>query len=49
MTGEINTKTFFKEIQKTGLSITHFSKKKPSLEEQFLSLTQTKEDATPRN
>ena len=42
----IDTEEFFKESQKADLNLFHFSKKKPSLEEQFLSLTQIKKNET---
>jgi len=45
----ISTTEFSKELQKAGILLTHFSKKQPSLESQFLSLTQTKKHATPEN
>ena len=43
----IDTEEFFKESQKAGLNLSHFSKKKPSLEERFLSLTQINKNETP--
>jgi ABC-2 type transport system ATP-binding protein len=49
LTQDISTAVFSKELQKKGILLTHFSKKQPSLESQFLSLTQTKEHATPTN
>lgn len=42
LTKDLSTAIFSKEIQEAGILLTHFSKKQPSLESQFLSLTQTK-------
>ena len=42
LTKDLSTAIFSKEIQEAGILLTHFSKKQPSLESQFLSITQTK-------
>ena len=47
LTDEIDNTEFFKELQKTEINISHFTKKKSSLEELFLSLTQTNKNETP--
>ena len=49
LTKELSTADFSAELQKAGILVTHFSKKQPSLESQFLFLTQTKENAATKN
>ena len=47
LTDEIDNTEFFKELQKAEINISHFTKKKSSLEELFLSLTQTNKNEAP--
>ena len=47
LTDEIDNTEFFKELQKVEINISHFTKKKSSLEELFLSLTQTNKNEAP--
>ena len=47
LTDEIDNTEFFKELQKAEINISHFTKKKSSLEELFLSLTHTNKNEAP--
>ena len=47
LTDEIDNTEFFKELQKAEINISHFTKKNFSLEELFLSLTQTNKNEAP--
>ena len=49
LTDEIDNTHFFKELQKAEINISHFTKKKSSLEELFLSLTQTNKNEAPKD
>jgi len=46
LTEELSAEQFSQQLQEAGLLLTHFVKKQPSLEDQFLLLTQSEKHAT---